>query len=188
MLIDLFSREATPDCPFQTINDNYNFGSCVVSYSYDRYLCGPGDAAIYNFQITGTSQYCHFYKILVTDNYNDGDLIDYQKYYTFFAAFILSDIEDNLFNFMPPGAGGNSTVISYIPNLCSVVCQSNSAREECGEEYCIRYVFHQESDNSRITFVQSTGECGGTVATCVNPPYLTGDCQNHNCENLELYR
>ena len=172
----------TPNCPKQHVTGVFNFNAgCDIAYSYDLYNCGSGNLAIFNFQmapVVGSN--CLTYNILVTQNYNSGDLQQYQENYNLFAILILSDIEDTLF------ALGQTFVASYIPNICSVVCQSNGAQEECGEDCCIRLAHYNHSTKSRTTTVFSAGECGGTIATCSNGS--SGDCENFNCAHLDEYR
>ncbi len=176
--------ESTPPCPFVPINQVYNWGSCDLIYSFDLYNCGGGSYGIYNFEIGSVSGSCYLYDVLVTDNYNAGDLDDYQIYSNYFATIILNYWEDLLFSTGGPGVGGNSQVISYIPNICSAICESNGAEEECGQDCCVRFSFYNHASATKTVDVFSAGECGGTTYTCSNNQ--TNPCRNFNCRYLNF--
>lgn len=174
--------ESTPPCPSVPVNQVYNFGACDISYSMRLYNCGQGSYGIFDFEITGVTGNCFFYDMLVTDNYNSGDLDDYQIYSNYFASIILNYWEDLLFTVGGPGLGGNSQVFSYIPNICSASCESNGAEEECGQDCCIRISFYNYASATKTTDVFSAGECGGTTYTCTNGQ--SNECRNFSCRYL----
>ena len=155
----------TPDCPKVTVTGVFNFNaSCDLEYSYTLYNCGSGNVAIFDFELAPVAgSNCLAWDILVTQNYAQGDLDEYQKYYNFFVSLVLSDIEDALFNSIPSTVG-QTLIASYIPNICAVKCQSNGAQEECGEECCIRFAVFNNSTGTRTTSVFGSLECGGTQA------------------------
>ena len=178
----------TPNCPKETITGvHFVNATCSYDYSYTIYDCGNDNYAIFDFQMAPTStSNCFFYDSLVTQNYVDGDLTQYQLFSNRFAVTVLSDIEDAEY-----AAGTNNTgqtlIAVYIPNICAVECQANGAQEECGEDCCIRFAIYNNATGERSTTAFSSGECGGQIATC-SDGITMDECKNFQCPELNLYR
>ena len=177
-----------PPCNVIPFNNVFNFGGCDIAYSFDLYYCSPGNAAIYNFQMAPVagSNCTTTYDFLITDNYNDGDLMQYQQGYNLIASVILNDIEANLFNFIP-ALGPQTLIATYMPNICVARCQNTNSdivEKECGQDCCIRLAVYNWNTKSKTVDVFSAGECGGTTFTCNDGQ--TVDCQNLNCIGLDL--
>ena len=128
--------EDTPNCPKVTITGVYNYSStCDFEYSYTLYNCGSGNLAIFDFTINPVvGSACTHWDTSVVAELAAGNLEQYTINRNLFIAEILSDIEDNIFNFIsnPPA---QILVASYIKNVCSLKCDAQTGRQEvCGEE------------------------------------------------------
>ncbi len=183
--------EDTPPCPKADFSNPFNFSvGCDIEYSFQLYNCGTGDAAIFNFQMApAAGSNCPVFDILVTQNYNQGDLTEYQRFYNIFAALILSDIEDTLFPAVQQSTVGNTLIASYISNICAVACQSDGPEAECGMDCCVRFaVFNNTTGIRTSTSVFSAAECGGNSIPCdINGQIQLEDCKNFDCIELGSY-
>jgi len=170
-------------CVVDTVVNQILFlGSCEFTVSYDVYDCGFGNVGIFNFTFEPTGGYCNNYHRAVTENYNDNDFDQYVDNYNFFAAILLSRIEDDL---LPTINTPNNTVVffTYFPNICVATCNLGGTQDICGEDCCIRFSVSQFGKRSVDAF--PFGLCEGTDFDCTNKIV---PCLSRNCRNLQIYR
>lgn len=170
-------------CVVTNVVDEIRFiGSCEITCSYDVYDCGFGNVGIYNFTFEPTGNFCSWFDILITNNYDDQDYDQYVDNNNFIAALLLSQIEDDL---LPTINTPNNTVVffTYFPNICVATCSLGGAQDICGEDCCIRFSVAQFGQRSVDVF--PFGLCEGTNFDCTNSVV---SCDSRNCRNLQVYR